>query len=70
MPTPVSSVPSGNCPLFFSSTLHFVTRAAIDKTFAIGPIVAARRGIAVEANHHRLRTLSASLGSMQLWYAY
>jgi hypothetical protein len=51
---PASSVPSGNCPLFGSVTLHVETKATIDSTFAMGPIVAARRGIAVEANHQSL----------------
>jgi hypothetical protein len=54
MSTPRASNPSGNCPLFGSVTLHFETKAAIDSTFAIGPIVAARRGMAVEANHQSL----------------
>jgi hypothetical protein len=51
MPTPRSSSPA---PLSGSVSLHFVTRAAIDSTFAMGPIVAARRGMAVEANHQSL----------------
>jgi hypothetical protein len=52
--TPASSVPSGSCPLFGSWTRHFDTKAAIERTLASGPIVAARRGIAVEANHQSL----------------
>jgi hypothetical protein len=34
--------------------LHEVTSAAMDIILASGPIVAARRGIAVEANHQSL----------------
>lgn len=52
--TPLSSAPSGSWPLLGRSTLHLETRPAIDNRFASGPIVAASRGIAVEANHHDL----------------
>jgi len=54
MPMPLSSAPSGSSPLFGKETRHGDTRAAIDMTLAIGPIVAASSGIAVEANHHDL----------------
>ena len=52
--TPKSSAPSGNWPSFANVTLHFDTNAAIDRTLARGPIVAASNGIAVEANHQSL----------------
>lgn len=54
MPTPFSSLPSGNWPLSGRSALHFVTRAEMDKTFAKGPIVAAISGKAVDATHQSL----------------
>jgi hypothetical protein len=54
MPTPKMSAPSGNSPLFWRVTLQGVTRAATDNTFESGPVVAERRGMAVEANHHFL----------------
>lgn len=54
MPTPLSSAPSGSCPLLGRSTLQGVTKAAMDKTLASGPMVAATKGIAVDANHHFL----------------
>lgn len=60
MSTPALSVPSGNCPLFGRLTRHFETSAAIERTLAKGPIVAARRGIAVDANHQSLQTLQIS----------
>lgn len=50
-PTPMASAPI--CPTGYLS-LHGETNAAIEVTFAIGPIVAARRGIAVDANHQSL----------------
>jgi hypothetical protein len=53
-PTPFSSAPSGSSPLFGNTSIHFVTNAAIERTFARGPMVAAVRGMAVEANHHDL----------------
>lgn len=52
--TPLSSAPSGSLPLLGRSTFHLETRPAIDSRFASGPIVAASRGIAVDANHHDL----------------
>lgn len=52
--TPLSSAPSGSWPLLGRSTLHLETRPAIDSKFASGPIVAASRGIAVDANRHDL----------------
>lgn len=55
MSTPASSAPSGSCPLFGNSTLHLDARAAIERTLASGPRVAARSGIVVDANHHCLR---------------
>lgn len=51
---PFSSFPRGNVPLSGSVTLHVVTKAAIERTLARGPIVAAKRGIAVDANHQSL----------------
>lgn len=54
MGIPLSSAPAGSWPLFGSWTLHLETMPAIDNRFARGPIVAARRGTAVEANHHDL----------------
>lgn len=59
MSTPASSAPSGSCPSFGSVTLHFEANAAIERTFARGPIVAASSGIAVDANHHCLYCLLA-----------
>jgi hypothetical protein len=54
MSMPPLSAPSGSCPLFGSSTLHFEARAAMERTLARGPMVAARSGMAVDANHHLL----------------
>jgi len=54
IPIPFSSFPRGNCPLSGSVTLQVVTNAAIDKTLARGPMVAAKRGMAVDANHQSL----------------
>ena len=54
IPTPLSSVPSGNWPLLGKVTRQGVTSAAMDKTLAKGPTVAARSGMAVEANHQVL----------------
>lgn len=61
---PASSVPSGNWPLFGRETRHLVTSAAIERTLARGPMVAARRGIAVDANHQSLFP-SQHLNSLQ-----
>jgi len=41
-----SSLPGG------MYTLHFSTRAQMEKPLAMGPNVPAMRGLAVEANHH------------------
>src|SRR5450432_2165122 len=54
IPIPCPSAPSGNSPLLGSSAFQDVTSAAIDRTFARGPMVAARSGMAVDANHHDL----------------
>jgi hypothetical protein len=54
MPTPKASDPSGKTPSFGSSARHCVTSAAIERTLASGPMVAAARGMAVDANHHDL----------------
>lgn len=53
-PTPLSSVPSGRRPSLARTTLHGLTSAAMLRTLQSGPIVAAMRGIAVDANHHFL----------------
>jgi hypothetical protein len=65
MSTPLLSAPSGSSPLFGNATLHFDTKAAIDRTLASGPIVAARRGIAVEANHQSLHVFGQSIASKE-----
>ena len=54
IPTPLSSMPAGSCPLSGSVRRQGEAKAAMDKTLERGPMVAATRGIAVEANHHRL----------------
>jgi hypothetical protein len=54
---PVSS-PMG--PVVVNLALQETTRAAIDRTLAIGANVAAMRGIAVEANHQSLPLASVS----------
>lgn len=54
MPTPLSSVPSGSSPLLGRVSRQGLTRAAMESTLQRGPMVAASRGMAVEANHHFL----------------
>jgi hypothetical protein len=54
MGVPSASAPSGSMPSFAKSALQVDTSAAIERTLARGPMVAARSGIAVEANHHDL----------------
>jgi hypothetical protein len=52
---PVSSAVG---PVVVSWALQETTRAAIDRTLAMGANVAAMRGIAVEANHQSLSRAS------------
>ena len=47
-------MPAGSSPLSGSVRRQGEAKAAMDKTLERGPMVAATRGIAVEANHHRL----------------
>ena len=54
MGVPNESEPSGSTPLFASSSLQVDTSAAIERTLARGPRVAARSGMAVDANHQDL----------------
>ena len=68
MSTPASSAPSGNCPLFGRSTLHFEANAAMERTLARGPTVAVRRGMVVDANHHLLQ--SEGVNNPQLLRAF
>jgi hypothetical protein len=58
MGMPFASAPSGSSPLFGRSSFHCDTKAAIERTLARGPRVAATRGIAVDANHQDLAQVS------------
>lgn len=71
IPTPLSSVPSGKCPLLARITRHGLTSAAMERTLHSGPIVAAMRGIAVDANHHFLIRLSGTrLGTSRFFFLF
>lgn len=54
IPIPLSSLPSGKMPELGRVTFQVVTREAMDSTCESGPMVATRRGMAVEAGHHFL----------------
>ena len=73
MGAPRSSTP----PAFVRSSFQLVTSAAIERTLARGPMVAARRGIAVDANHHdlvvehqHLEVLKKPWATEVLWKTY
>ena len=56
-PTDASSVPLPSSGML---ALHDVTKAVMDRTLAMGPVVAAIKGTAVEANHQSWGSSSLS----------